>query len=383
MTLNQQHHTQNFFPSGLNTKICILVFPPPRDQFSIDLQLLYSLRIRTLVASSPAGSGANQSELDFIDLPFITDTHFAERLNNLINKEQITHIFSDNEGVWHHLNDLKTTDNRFASLNVLDKSPFQRNWARFRESFLWGSTLSNNHPLISNAIERKSSRKLTSSESASLHYYYGLIPGQSDFLKLQALIEIFPDLPKGDIVEIGSLYGRSGFALARLSEIYGNGIVFCIDPWNIDQIKPQGPGAEILEKQLCGMSPTDTDHIYNVFLTATSILDNITHIRNVSENAIAEYAQAATSGYYQSSSGKRYPALGQISLLHIDGNHRYEHVMQDVELWSLRLSEGGFLILDDYIWNYGDGPRRVGDSLISSGLYSESFVLGDSLYLRK
>ena len=36
------------------------------------------------------------------------------------------------------------------------------------------------------------------------------------------------------------------------------------------------------------------------------------------------------------------PLANRLSLLHIDGNHRYDHVRQDVETWSPYLANGGF-----------------------------------------
>lgn len=383
MIRKKLHRNQQACSSGISESACILIFPPPQDRSSVDLELIKSLGVRALMASSEAWEGIAEHESDFIQLPFITEKHFLDHFCEVILKERITHFYSDNEGVWNYVNGLKDSERRLKSLNILGESPFKRNWSRFKESFLWGFNLSEKMETDDNKYKRRKLRKLTALECASLHFYYGLIPGQSDVTKLELLIEIFSDLPKGDIVEIGSLYGRSGFAMARLSEIFENGTVFCIDPWDINKLEPQGTGSEILAEQLAKMSVVDTDQIHNVFLTATSILDNITYIRNTSEEASRIYAQAVNSGYYKSSIGKDYSVCGQIALLHIDGNHHYEHVRKDVELWSPRIASGGFLVLDDYCWSYGDGPRRVGDALMATGLYRESFVVGGSLYLKK
>ena len=69
--------------------------------------------------------------------------------------------------------------------------------------------------------------------------------------------------------------------------------------------------------------------------------------------------------------------------MHIDANHRYDHVRRDIEIWSPYLAAGGWLLLDDYVWAFGDGPQRVGDELLGSPLYDSAFVSGDTLFLRR
>ena len=69
--------------------------------------------------------------------------------------------------------------------------------------------------------------------------------------------------------------------------------------------------------------------------------------------------------------------------MHIDGNHSYENVKKDVELWTPFLKKDGWLLLDDYQWAFGDGPFRYGNELIESGFYKNYYINGDTLYLQK
>ncbi|MEW8469633.1 MAG: hypothetical protein AB2637_13960, partial [Candidatus Thiodiazotropha sp.] len=59
------------------------------------------------------------------------------------------------------------------------------------------------------------------------------------------------------------------------------------------------------------------------------------------------------------------------------------HVRQDLETWEPYVKPGGWVLLDDYHWAFGDGPKRAGDELLASGRFDHTFTLGDTLYLRK
>ena len=71
---------------------------------------------------------------------------------------------------------------------------------------------------------------------AALVRMFQLVPGQCDHPKLEALIAIFRWMPAGDIVEIGSLWGRSAMALAFLARHYRIGNLLCVDPWRTEEV---------------------------------------------------------------------------------------------------------------------------------------------------
>ena len=75
---------------------------------------------------------------------------------------------------------------------------------------------------------------------------------------------------------------------------------------------------------------------------------------------------------------------GEIALLHIDGNHDEASVALDVSLWTRHVRSGGWLVLDDYVWQHGDGPARVGDALLRElgDKAACSFVAGKALFVR-
>ena len=62
------------------------------------------------------------------------------------------------------------------------------------------------------------------------------IPGESHEPKLMAMIEVARHVPSGDVVEIGSLFGRTAVLLALLARRHELGRVLCIDPWSKDEL---------------------------------------------------------------------------------------------------------------------------------------------------
>jgi hypothetical protein len=75
---------------------------------------------------------------------------------------------------------------------------------------------------------------------------------------------------------------------------------------------------------------------------------------------------------------------GRIALLHIDGNHSYAAAKADISCWSESVRDGGWIIIDDYIWPYGDGPQRAGDEYLSANTHriDVAFVMGSALYIQ-
>jgi hypothetical protein len=76
---------------------------------------------------------------------------------------------------------------------------------------------------------------------------------------------------------------------------------------------------------------------------------------------------------------------GAISLLHIDANHEEDSVAQDVAVWTPHIRPGGWVVLDDYLWSFGDGPKVVGDRLLEA--WGEdaacAFVSGGALFIQR
>lgn len=202
------------------------------------------------------------------------------------------------------------------------------------------------------------------------------ISGMCDNDKIAALIEVFRDVPEGDIVEIGSWWGRSAALLLLLSRHYGLGPVLCLDPWSEEGMSQ---GVEALDKVSASLS---VDRAFSIFRCNMAPLSNgrLNYIRKAAHAAAEDYRP----GLRLSTDLGETAYTGEIALLHIDGNHVYENVVLDETLWTPHVRSGGYIVFDDYVWPFGDGPQRVGDAYLAAHAdrIAHSFVMGTSLFIK-
>jgi hypothetical protein len=202
--------------------------------------------------------------------------------------------------------------------------------------------------------------------------------GQCGELKLGALIAVMSDAPKGDVVEIGGFLGKSASALTMLAKWNKIGNVFVVDPW-VAANAVQKDAPEYVQKLSLG---SYWDSIADQFaVNLMTVADaGINYIRNFAEAARDQYK---TGTIYSEEFGST-TCCGSIVVLHIDGNHDYEAVALDAELWLPFVAPNGWVIFDDYLWAHGDGPRRVGDHILKKFLPSihTSFVCDGALFIR-
>jgi predicted O-methyltransferase YrrM len=128
---------------------------------------------------------------------------------------------------------------------------------------------------------------------------------------------------KGAIVEIGSWKGRSTIWLAAGARLRGRR-VHAIDR-HVDS--REDPGAATLQA-------------FQQNLARTGLMDAVEPLVMSSDEA-AERLK------------------GPIELLFIDGDHSYDGVRRDAELWLPRLIEGATVMFHDVTTAGYDGPRRV------------------------
>ena len=359
----------------------VLVFPINMDASEDFIGHVKSLGIRVIGASSV--NILEKIDIDnLFNLPFVTDDLFAEKLHTLIKEEEITHLHSSHTGVWTTFQTLIQHDERFQNIILCQPFPFEENWLKIKKSLAWGeSVLTDDYiKTLPADLQNSPATELKPAELAGLHGQYTSILGHCDEEKLAAMVHILANTPCGDIVEIGSLFGRSAFALGWLANRFNIGSTICVDPWDMKKIKDQGKKADILNK---GNDQVDFEKIFNSFLVNISLLERISYIKETSVEAEAVYKQAAVSKYLDQKDVYRVPIEGKIALLHIDGNHEFRQVLQDVETWVPYVKSGGWVLLDDYEWAFGDGPREVGNMLLNSWQYDFHFVVSDTLVLKK
>ena len=128
---------------------------------------------------------------------------------------------------------------------------------------------------------------------------------------------------RGVIVEIGSWKGRSTTWLASGARLAGQR-VYAIDPHRGSR---EDPAADTLNE----------------------FLDNLarTGLANVVEPMVMTSEEAAAR------------VAGPIELLFIDGDHSFEAVQRDAELWLPRLMDGGTVMFHDAATAAYTGPRRI------------------------
>mgnify|MGYP000067773985 CR=1 FL=1 len=363
----------------------VLVFPLDMDKAHEFISTISALNIVITGASSVMTSAGAMNVSGFARLPFITDEGFETQLQQLVSSQSITHIYTPHAGVWSYMYALKKQNPNVYSFSLCEPSPYHEDWMNAKPSNEWAKLMLKekfvDHFDNNVAALRK---PLLAGQYASLHKQFTSISGQCDELKLLALAHIMRLVPKGDLVEIGSLCGRSAFGIAWLAKQYRIGNLICVDPWSIDKIEGQGDKAAILNTDLSADSGViDFDKIFSSFITTVSLLDNVGFIRDLSEQAVITYKASSVSGMLSTPELGEVSLCGKISMLHIDGNHRYDFVCKDIAAWEPQVTSGGWILVDDYIWAFGDGPKIAGDELLRTGKFDVAFTMSDTLFLRK
>jgi hypothetical protein len=207
-------------------------------------------------------------------------------------------------------------------------------------------------------------RPLSAVERAGLVRLAGTIPGACGEAKMHAVIEALRHAPAGDIVEIGSWWGRSAALFALLARRWEIGQVLCVDPWAADV---DGGGDEALR-------------IFEINLAPMSG-GRLNYIRGFSADAAERYApglklktEAFGATTYQ----------GLISVLHIDGDHAEGQVERDAAMWAPHVVPGGWIIFNAYDWALGDGPRRAADAFAEAqqARIAATFEAGGAFFIQ-
>ena len=76
--------------------------------------------------------------------------------------------------------------------------------------------------------------------------------------------------------------------------------------------------------------------------------DLFTNLNKTIEN-IKEYQDRGLIIRMTSEQASNLFADNSLDFVYIDGNHKYEYVLQDLNLWYPKVKKGGYLIGDDYL----------------------------------
>jgi SAM-dependent methyltransferase len=306
-------------------------------------------------------------------LPSIYDDDFAQRFLSLVSEQAIDRLYCPVASVHDFMRRFIAASN--LNIELIGQSPIRQQVEQHRQLMARARRLL---PLVELCADGAPSLSLL--EVAGVLRQATLIYGESNDDKLAAMMGFFASTPPtGDVVEIGSLMGRSAFVLLYLAWRYRIGPVLTIDPWKPDVAIQRESSSEFQSL----VDEWDFDVLSEGFMVNMVPLraDDHAHIRLTSENAFKAY----TSGEaILSSIGDRVVYSGKIAVIHIDGNHDYDCVKKDCELWLGRMLPGAWLILDDYIWAHGDGPFRAGNELLHDqpDRVERAFVCGKALFVK-
>ncbi|MDR2364478.1 MAG: class I SAM-dependent methyltransferase [Zoogloeaceae bacterium] len=346
----------------------ILIFPAGMPGSLAFLERALTRGQDVIGASSLRHDPARESYPRWAYLPYVTAPDFDEALRQAIAEFDIGGVFTPNPVVWDYL--ARRLGGISPNVTLVNASPVERALAPYGRACRFAeSTLSEPLTLAASGAAR---RALSALEIAALFHHADNIPGQCDNEKIRALCSLFCHVPAGDVVEIGSLWGKSAFVLAWLARRHGIGKVLCVDPWSTKHA---------IQKDLGGRGRLRIEEAFDIF--RINLLPyaggTVNYLRLPSARAAAAYRRGrrvVTDAF----GATRY--AGKIALLHIDGNHDYDNVLADMRDWSGLMAQGGWIVLDDYRWPYGDGPRRVGDEFLRETPTGCAFVMGGALFIQ-
>lgn len=343
--------------------------------------------MRNCLQNGESAVGASCDEADptygripWHKLPHIHSKEFLGDFKKIINLHQITRVFAAAHMIHEGLQELLKS-NPDLNVTIINKSPLELYFSYWDEIFLraksWKKTIcqldSNGHSIDEHYL------------AGVIHHAFNIF-GESYDEKLAALLACLISAPEGDIVEIGTLFGRSLCVLISgrsLGEKQRN--VFVFDPWSSDiglQKDLPAKFQEYTKKSGIEKVPAIFESIFSVYAPPGSL----SAYRCASEKGFQIYAQA--KGHDPSRIINCYRPTtpqGKIALLHIDGNHDLEYVSTDVNLWSELVISNGWVVIDDYEWRYGSGPKVAGDKLLDrwNDQISRTFIIGGCLFIQK
>jgi hypothetical protein len=328
---------------------------------------------RRVVGASSLEIDPNEGVFDAWNrLPFIGAPQFFDELAALVAREQVTEFYTPHAPTFHLLE--HELPRRVPCIRMIGPGPFRRQMDWVANALADGEAGRAIATCYTGLVS-----PLPAALVGGILSQVETIHGECSREKVLALCGIVPTAPKGDVVEIGALYGKSSYVLNRVAAWCGIGATICIDPWNLG-LAVQSDAPVHIQK---ASGDWDWELVHQGFLVAmlASASAPFNYLRAKSADAHALYVsqQSVRSPEF----GETFLA-GSIAILHIDGNHDEAAVAEDFALWSPLVAPGGWIIFDDYDWPHGDGPRLVADRAIAAygRRVARHFASGGAMFLQ-
>jgi hypothetical protein len=323
-------------------------------------------------ASSAQEDPARIHYREWARLPYVTDKSFESALVHVLEKYKISSVYAPHGRVWQSIKEILIR--RSLDVELIHPNPVIAEQRAYRIVLEHANALQQK-----NFRGERTPHSLSTTELAALLRQTWSIDGEMEDEKLLAFAAIATDLPDGDILEIGSLYGKSAYVLCWLAARYSAGAILCIDPWRDyrgDQVETADLNRDIAAFR-------NFELIYQGFLINLMALlpRRFNFLRAASHDARRRYGADFTvrSEFFGNTT-----YCGRVSLLHIDGNHDYSFVSTDVKDWVDVIAPGGWIVIDDYEWSFADGPRRAANEFVSThkDRVVERFTAGGAIFLK-
>jgi hypothetical protein len=306
------------------------------------------------------------------NLPGVNEDDFSAAFIDLVEQQGISHLFVPVPSAWFFLERFIREKN--LPLILINESPFTVQACHYAELLQTADRLQPFERVLAQGASRLGREAI-----AAILRQARLIHGESNEDKLTAMMGIFASAPKGDVVEIGTLMGRTAAVLRLLAETYEIGPVLTVDPWAGEQAVQKDSPVYIQDMAFAWPKNSLPDGFRINMLGMGS--RNFAHLRLPSAKAFPLYA----SGQHLCDADfSGFTPCGRIAVMHIDGNHDYAFVKEDIDLWGTRLAPGAWVIFDDYVWMHGDGPQRAGNDFLKrkSRDMELAFCCGKALYCK-
>ena len=306
-------------------------------------------------------------------LPYVHEPAFPDAIGDLLRRCEIDAIYSPHGVVAARL--VEIMPDIAPRVRLIKPAPIDDTERAYRAVREWADRIVEQNWFHDSCVSAR--RPLKSANLSGVLRLVDTIPGMTDHDKTAAVIHAMQHAPDGDVVEIGSWWGRSAALFVLLAHAHGSGAVLCVDPW-ASQSLPQG--VDVLDR---ASAAADTEAALRIFETNLAPLAGrrLNYLRACSIDAAPRYRpgleiETDTFGHTIYS--------GEIAILHIDGNHSEASAALDSRLWTPHVKPGGWIIFDDYVWAFGDGPKRAGDAFLDRehDRIALSFVVGTALFVQ-
>ena len=330
-----------------------LIFPAGMPRAIAYLGECVQQRQSVIGASSLSNDSSREHYSEWEFLPYVNEVSFPASLASLLQRRAITEIFTASPVVWAVLK--KLLPKVAPAVALLGESPATEMLAGYRSSTQVADRLWSHRDFL--MLDGRVKPRMSRTAFTAMVHHANTIPGMCDHQKMLTLSEICRDTPVGDVVEIGSWWGKSAFILSYLARQYEIGNLLCVDPWSDSHLVQDDKLVDELSAEL---SAAEAHNVFLVNLLPYSG-GSINYMKLPSVEGAARYRKqrvVATDEFGETA------FTGKIALLHIDGNHEESAVEADVQAWAGLVVKGGWIVFDDYKWPYGDGPRCVADRYI-------------------